>query len=81
MNPAMVAMEIHMAREEIRHFGLPLTYAYATLWQSVAGNSPFQGIFFCNLSTPNTVISKCGKYCYPIFFPCKYRSGGAREEP
>ena len=34
-------------------FGLPLTYAYATLRQSVAGNSPFRGIVFCNLSTSN----------------------------
>ena len=38
--------------------GLPLTYAYATLRQSVAGNSPFWGIVFCNLGTPKTVISK-----------------------
>jgi len=38
-------------------FGLPLTYAYATVWQSVAGNSTFWGIVFCNLSTPNKVIS------------------------
>ncbi len=38
-------------------FGLPLTYAYATLWQSVAGNSTFRGIVFCNLGTPNTVTS------------------------
>jgi hypothetical protein len=38
-------------------FGLPLTYAYATLWQSVAGNSPFWGIVFCNLGTSKTVIS------------------------
>ena len=37
----------------IKHFGLPLTYAYATLRQSVAGNSPF-----CNLGTSKTVISK-----------------------
>ncbi len=33
-------------------FGLPLTYAYATLRQSVAGNSRFRGFVFCNLSTP-----------------------------
>ena len=39
-------------------FGLPLTYAYATLRQSVAGNSPFRGIVFCNLGTSKTVISK-----------------------
>ncbi len=30
-------------------FGLPLTYAYATLRQSVAGNLTFWGIVFCNL--------------------------------
>ncbi len=28
---------------------LPLTYAYATLRQSVAGNSTFWGIIFCNV--------------------------------
>ena len=39
-------------------FGLPLTYAYATLRQSVAGNSPFRGIVFCNLGTSKTVILK-----------------------
>ena len=33
----------------IKHFGLPLAYAYATLRQSVAGNSKFRGIVFCNL--------------------------------
>ncbi len=38
-------------------FGLPLTYAYATLRQSVAGNSTFRGIVLCNLGTPKTVIS------------------------
>jgi hypothetical protein len=42
----------------IKHFGLALTYAYGTLWQSVAGNSPFRGIVFCNLGTSKTVISK-----------------------
>ena len=42
----------------IKHFGLPLTYAYATLRQSVAGNSPFRGIVFCNLGTSKTNISK-----------------------
>ncbi len=30
----------------IKHFGLPLTYAYATLRQSVAGNSTFGVLFF-----------------------------------
>ena len=35
-----------------------LTYAYATLRQSVSGNSPFRGIvFFFNLGTPKGVIS------------------------
>ena len=37
--------------------GLPLTYAFATLRQSVAGYSPFRGIVFCNLDTPKTVFS------------------------
>ena len=41
----------------IKHFGLPLTYVYATLRQSVAGNSPFRRIVFCNLGTSKTVIS------------------------
>jgi hypothetical protein len=41
----------------IKKFGLPLTYAYAMLRQSVAGNSTFQGIVYCNLGTPKTVIS------------------------
>ena len=39
-------------------FGLPLTYAYATLRQSVAGNSPFRGIVFYNLGTSKTVLLK-----------------------
>ncbi len=42
----------------IKHFGLPLTYAYTKLRQSVAGNSPFRGIVFCNLGISKTVISK-----------------------
>ncbi len=37
-------------------FGLPLTYAYATLRRSVAGNSTFRGIVFCNLGTAKTDI-------------------------
>ncbi len=41
----------------IKHVGLPLTYAYATLRQSVAGNSKFRGIVFCNLDTSKTDIS------------------------
>ena len=52
-------------------FGLPLTYAYATLRQSVAGNSTFRGIVFCNLGTAKTDIKirHQGKYCDPIYFP------------
>ena len=52
-------------------FGLPLTYAYTTLRQIVAGNSPFRGIVFCNFGTSKTVINirHHGKYCYPIYFP------------
>ena len=42
----------------MKHFGLPLTYAYATLRQSVAGNSPFRSIVFCKLGTSKTVILK-----------------------
>ena len=42
----------------IINFGLPLTYAYATLRQSLAGNSTFRGIVFCNLDTSKTVILK-----------------------
>jgi hypothetical protein len=40
----------------IKQFGLPLTYAYATLRQIVAGNSTFRGIVFCNLGTAKTDI-------------------------
>ena len=55
----------------IKHFGLPLTYAYATLRQSVAGNSPFRGIVFCNLGSSkiDIKIRHHGKYFYPISFP------------
>jgi hypothetical protein len=51
-------------------FGLPLTYAYAMLRQSVEGNSTFRGIVFCNLGTTKTNIKirHQGKYCYPIYF-------------
>jgi hypothetical protein len=52
-------------------FGLPLTYAYATLWQSVAGNSTFRGIVFCNLGTPKQsfqISSPRGKL-RPHIFP------------
>ena len=37
--------------------GLPLTYTFATLRQSVAGNSTYRGIVFCILGTPKPVIS------------------------
>ena len=56
-------------------FGLPLTYAYATFRQTVAGNSTFRGIFFCNLGTPKTVISKIvttWQIETPYSSPCKY---------
>jgi hypothetical protein len=45
--------------------------AYATLRQSVAGNSTFRGIVFCNLGTATTdfKIRHQGKYCHPIYFP------------
>jgi hypothetical protein len=52
-----VKLELWQSAMVIIIFGLPLTYAYATLRQSVAGNSTFQGIVFCNLGTPKTVIS------------------------
>ena len=59
-------------------FGLPLTYAYAyaSLRQSVAGNSTFRGIVFCNLGTFKTIISKfvttaniVTTYIFPIWSP------------
>jgi hypothetical protein len=52
-------------------FGLSLTYAYATLRQSVAGNSTFRGIVFCNLGTPKTVISNfvTSRQLRPHIFP------------
>ncbi len=59
----------------IKHFGLPLTYAYATLRQSVAGISTFQGIVYCNLGTPKTVISNfvtTRQIETPYSSPCKY---------
>jgi len=40
-----------------KHFGLPLTYAYATLRQSVASNLQFWGVIFCNLGTFKKFIS------------------------
>ena len=59
----------------IKHFGLPLTDAYATLQQSVAGNSTFRGTVFCNLGTPKTVISNfvtTRQIETPYSSPCKY---------
>ena len=52
----------------IKHFGLPLTYSYATLRKSVAGNSTFQGIVYCNLGTPKTVISNFVTTQIDVFF-------------
>jgi hypothetical protein len=56
-NTILVKLELWESVMVIIIFGLPLTYAYATLRQSVAGNSTFRGIVFCNLGTPKTVIS------------------------
>ena len=56
-------------------FCLPLTYANATLRQSVAGNSTFRGIVYCNLGTPKTVISNfvtTRQIETPYSSPCKY---------
>jgi hypothetical protein len=71
-------------------FGLPLTYAYATLRQSVAGNSTFRGIVFCNLGTPKTVISNfvtsrqietpyLSPYGSPNDVPGGQKSGGGKK--
>jgi hypothetical protein len=56
-------------------FCLPLTYAYATLRQSVAGNSTFR-IVFCNLGTPNnshfkfvTKVNIVTPYISPYGYP------------
>ena len=53
------------------------TYAYATLRQSVAGNSTFRGIFYCNLGTPKPEISKfvtTQQIDTPYSSPCNYVS-------
>jgi hypothetical protein len=53
----------------------PLTYASATLQQSVAGNLTFRGTAFCNLGTPKTVISNFVTTRLietPYSSPCKY---------
>jgi hypothetical protein len=44
------------------------------LRQSVAGNSPFRGIVFCNLGTSKTVINirHHGKYGYRYISPYGY---------
>ena len=56
-NTILVKLELWESVMVIIIFGLPLTYAYATLRQSVAGNSTSRGIVFCNLGTSKTVIS------------------------
>jgi hypothetical protein len=53
-------------------FGLPLTYAYATLRQSVAGNSTFQGIVYCNLETVISNFVTTRQIETPYSSPCKY---------
>ncbi len=53
----LVQLELWESVMVIIIFGPPLTYAYATLRQSVAGNSTFRGIVFCNFGTSKTVIS------------------------
>jgi hypothetical protein len=65
----LVKLELWESVMVIISFGLPLTYAYATLRQSVAGNSTFRGIVFCNLGTAKTDIKirHQVKYCDPIF--------------
>ena len=55
--------------------GRPLTYAYSTLRQSVAGNLTFWGIVFCNLGTSKPVISKfvtMRQIDTPYSSPCNY---------
>jgi hypothetical protein len=51
------------------------TYAYATLRQSVAGNSTFWGIVYCNLGTPKPGSSKfvtMWQIDTPYSSPCNY---------
>ena len=74
-NTILVKLELWESVMVIIIFGLPLTYAYATLRQSVAGNSTFRGIVFCNLGTPKTVISNfvpTRQIETPYSSPCKY---------
>ena len=70
-NTILVKLELWESVMVIISFGLPLTFTYATLRQSVAGNSTFRGIVFCNLDTAKTDIKirHQGKYCDPIYFP------------
>jgi hypothetical protein len=70
-NTILVKLELWESVMVIISFGLPLTYAYATLRQSVAGNLTFRGIVFCNLGTAKTDIKirHQGIYCYPIYIP------------
>jgi len=44
-NTILVKLKLWELDSILKHFGLPLTYAYATLRQSVAGNSPFGELF------------------------------------
>jgi len=70
-NTILVKLELWESVMVIIIFGLPLTYAYATLRQSVAGNSTFRGIVFCNLGTPKQsfqISSPRGKL-RPHIFP------------
>ncbi len=53
----------------IKRFSLSLTYAYATLWQSVAGNSTFWGIVFCNLGTPKQLFQNLRPHILPYIYP------------
>jgi hypothetical protein len=74
-NTILVKLELWESVIVIINFGLPLTYAYATLRQSVAGNSTFRGIVFCNLGTPKFVTSRqietpyLSSYGYPNDVP------------
>jgi hypothetical protein len=62
-------------------FGLPLTFAYSTLRQSVAGNSTLRGIVYCNLGTPKTVISNfvTTQILFPHISPYGYRAKNGRR--
>jgi hypothetical protein len=51
-NTILVKLELWESVMVIISFGLPLNYAYATLRQSVAGNSTFRGIVFLQFRYP-----------------------------